>query len=297
MSALWVTWIAVGIAGLAALAYWQLVIAEGTYLGARFVARTYDWIASRYDAIKQFNPRDEDWFVAAPLVTALASVDQPLVLDVATGTGRLPVALLRNHYAGQIVGLDLSQGMLRQAAAKLRHYGDRVHLVWQDAACLPFSDGTFDAVTSLESLEFLPDPRGALAEMVRVLTPGGVLFLSNRVGSAARLLPARALSRAAFARLLADLPLAEVQIQRWQVSYDLAFARKEGFVGRRDHGGAGLAKLLRCPACAGNLEQTPSHPQQAGQAPGGLSCAQCDRHYPIQEGIVHLAIRKAQAGG
>jgi ubiquinone/menaquinone biosynthesis C-methylase UbiE/uncharacterized protein YbaR (Trm112 family) len=291
MSTLWVTLILVAILGLAALVYWQLAVAEGTYLGARFVARTYDWIASRYDAIKQFNPRDEDWFVAAPLLAALAGVDQPLTLDVATGTGRVPVTLLRNHYGGQIIGLDLSRRMLRQAWAKLQPYRSRVQLVWQDAACLPFSDGTFDAVTSLESLEFLTDPPGALAEMVRVLAPGGVLFITNRVGHAARLLPRRAMSRTAFETLLARLPLEEVQIRRWQVSYDLAFARKRGTLGRRGHGGADLAALLRCPACLGRLDLVPSLPctQQNDQGKKQLSCPACGQLYPVQEGIVHLA--------
>ena len=112
-------------------------------------------------------------------------VDRPLLLDVATGTGRVPLALLRNRFAatgGRIVGLDLSWGMLRQARAKLQDYDRWVDLVWQDASHLPFDDGTFDAVTCMEALEFLPRPREALAEMVRVLAPGGLLAVTNRVG-------------------------------------------------------------------------------------------------------------------
>jgi SAM-dependent methyltransferase len=206
-------------------------------------------------------------------------VEHPLVLDVATGTGRLPLALLRERFRGQIVALDLSRGMLRQAKRKLAAYSDQVSLLWQDASCLPFSDGTFDAVTCLESLEFMPDPRASLGEMVRVLAPGGVLFVTNRVGHEARLLPGRAIPRPEFERVLAGQPLSDFRVQRWQVNYDQAFARKKGkrIVGARQ--GTGLASLLRCPACGGGM-------QRGGMA---YSCRDCRAAYPIREGMVLLA--------
>lgn len=279
MSGLGMALAAAGVVSLGALLYWQFIVAEGTYLGPRVVAKTYDWVAGHYDAIKQFQPRDEGWFVAAPLLRELAAVERPLILDVATGTGRLPLALLREHFAGQIVGLDLSKGMLRQARAKLRPYGEQVSLVWQDAGHLPFDDGTFDAVTCLESLEFLPRPLAALAEMVRVLAPAGVLFLTNRVGREAYLLPGRAISRPAFAEALGALSLQQVQVRPWQVAYDLALARKAG--SPRAGGGrtVDLASLLRCPGCGGRLQRQLSC----------LGCPSCEHIYPIRDGIVHLA--------
>jgi ubiquinone/menaquinone biosynthesis C-methylase UbiE len=273
-------WVALIIIGVAALAYWQLIIAEGTYLGPRFVAWTYDLVARRYDATKQFVPRDESWFVAGPLLGALGGIESPLVLDVATGTGRLPLALFRDHFQGQVVGLDLSQGMLCQAKANLRLYGSQVCLVWQDAGRLPFGDGMFHAVTCLESLEFMPLPLQVLAEMVRVLAPGGVLLLTNRVGREAHLLPRRAMSRAEFQRALASLPLHEVNVRRWQVQYDLALARKVGRLNTNTHSsGEDLASLVRCPMCGGMLQRGVSR----------LSCSACQQEYPIREGIVHLS--------
>lgn len=290
MSWLWLGLGLVGVAGLAALLYWQLIIAEGTYLGPRMVARTYDWVAGRYDAIKQFNPRDERWFVAGPLLESLQGVDRPLVLDVATGTGRLPLALLRERFRGQIVGLDLSQGMLRRARAKLQAYGDQVILVRQDAGHLPFEDGVFDAVTCLEALEFMPDPEVVLAEMVRVLAPGGVLFLTNRVGHEARLLPGRAISRSRFEQVLAALPLSQVDVHRWQVSYDLAMGRKlqagPAAGGNDRPSTGGILSLLRCPDCG----------QALARHPGGLSCPAGHGSFPIREGVVHLAGRKTGEG-
>jgi ubiquinone/menaquinone biosynthesis C-methylase UbiE/uncharacterized protein YbaR (Trm112 family) len=272
-------WLGLGVAGLAVLIYWQLIIAEGTYLGPKVVAWTYDLVARRYDAIKQFVPSEENWFVGEPLFQALEDRPQPWVLDVATGTGRLPLALLRKHFQGQIIGLDLSRGMLRQASAKLAIYGDQVHWLWQDARHLPFDDDVFDAVICLESLEFMPRPLDVLAEMVRVLAPGGVLFVSNRVGREGRLLPGRALSRPAFRQALAALPVRGIVVEPWQVQYDLAMARKAGSQETERHDPVDLAALIRCPVCGGSLRRTAR----------GLSCTECQRIYAIREGIVHLA--------
>ena len=274
-------WVILGLAVvvLAVLAYWQLIIAEGAYLGAGVVAWTYDLVASRYDAIKRFEPQYESWFVGAPLLEALAGVERPQVLDVATGTGRLPLALLRERFRGQIVGLDLSRGMLRQARRKLWPHGDQVILLWQDASHLPFDDGAFDAVTCMESLEFMPRPVGVLSEMVRVLAPGGVLLLTNRVGREARLLPGRAISQPVFEQVLAGQGLTAIEVRRWQTNYDLALARKPGPPVSRVDGERDLVALVRCPGCGGPL-------LREGR---GLSCPSCSRIYPIREGVVSLA--------
>jgi ubiquinone/menaquinone biosynthesis C-methylase UbiE/uncharacterized protein YbaR (Trm112 family) len=280
-------WIILGIAATAALAavlYWQLIIAEGTYLGPRVVAWTYDLVASRYDAIKRFDSRDESWFVAGPLLRALDQVDRPLVLDVATGTGRLPLALLRERFRGKIVGLDLSQGMLHQARRKLRPYGDQVCLIWQDASHLPFGKDTFDAVTCMESLEFMPEPLGVLSEMVRVLAPGGVLFLTNRVGYEARFLPGRAIPRPIFQRILDNYALSDFQVRPWQVNYDVAIGHKVGRMAGEPRERWDLALLLRCPACDGSIER--------GVA--GFSCPACQQAYPIRDGVLQLVASEGQ---
>ena len=98
---------------------------------------------------------------------------------------------------------------------------------------LPFASDTFAAVTCLEALEFFPDPKGGVSEMVRVLaTPSadrpyqGWLVTSNRIGWEARLMPGKAWPRDHVASILKRLPLSEVEVDIWQDIYDLVWARK-----------------------------------------------------------------------
>jgi ubiquinone/menaquinone biosynthesis C-methylase UbiE len=219
--------IALGVAALGALLYWQLVIAEGTHLGARVVTALYDRFAPRYDRVKNFDPQVETDTLAVPLTMALAAVDAPRVLDVAGGTGRLARTLLPQFaFDGEVVVLDLSLAMLRQGRPYGAPWPGRVHWLQAPAGALPFAAETFDAVTCLEALEFLPSARAALAECVRVLRPGGVLVVTNRIGLDAWLMPGKTFSRAAFRRLLGEYPLEAVRVERWQVEYDLAWATK-----------------------------------------------------------------------
>jgi len=271
--------LALGLVLLGLLLYWQLVIAEGTYLGPRVVTLLYDWSARAYERIKQFDTGAEQWFLGLPLARALETIPAPLVLDVATGTGRLPRVLLHQPaFDGQIIGLDLSRRMLREAVRGTARFADRITFLWQDARHLPFDDDTVDAVTCLEALEFTPDPRAVLAELVRVLRPGGVLLVTNRVGRDAKFLPGRAFPRDEFKRLLREFPLEEVKIRPWQVDYDLAWAVKAG----RPRGGGirPLPKILRCPTCGAGLAREAA----------AFRCAGCDRVYPIAaDGVIEMA--------
>ncbi len=262
------------------LGYWQLVVAEGTYLGPKVVAFLYDLTAPAYERIKRFDSADEQWFLGLPLAQALDVIPSPLVLDVGTGTGRLPRALLfQPRFHGHVVGLDLSRRMLAQAARLARPHAGRLTLIWQDGQNLPFLDNTFDAVTCLEMLEFTPSPRVVLGELVRVLRPGGVLLVTNRVGPDAPLLPGRAFARPAFLDLLDQLPLEEVEVQSWQVDYDLAWAIKAGEI--QGGGVHPLPQILRCPAC----EHTPLPVRE-----GAYTCAGCGRKYPLAaDGVIEMA--------
>jgi SAM-dependent methyltransferase len=274
-------WIALvlGLILLGLLLYWQLIIAEGAYLGPRVVVLLYDWSARLYERIKQFDVGAEQWFLGLPLTRALELIPASLVLDVATGTGRLPRAIMRQpSFDGRVIGLDLSRRMLREASKNTAQFANRLTYIWQDARCLPFDDDTFDAVTCLEALEFTPNPQATMEELVRVLRPGGVLLVTNRIGRDAKLLPRRTFPQDAFERVLREYPLEDIKVRAWQMDYDLAWAIKAG----EPQGGGirPLPQILRCPACGGSVKR-------ADQA---FHCTHCDCIYPIAEdGVIEMA--------
>jgi len=280
----WLAWILgiIGLALLGLLLYWQLFIAEGTYLGPRIVVMLYDVSASIYERIKQFDSGDEQWSLGLPMTRALGLIPAPLVLDVATGTGRLPRALLRQPaFDGRVIGLDLSRQMLREAVQRTAQFADRLTYIWQDARRLPFDDGTFDAVTCLEALEFTPNPREVLAELVRVLRSGGVLLVSNRIGSDAKLMPGRTFTPDEFKRILHELALEDINPRSWQMDYDLAWAIKTG----EPRGGSirPLPEILRCPSCGGMLEPVAKNGRAA------FGCMDCTHDYPVaDDGVIEM---------
>lgn len=103
------------------------------------------------------------------------------VLDVGTGTALIPIELGRRGAGVHVTAIDLADEMLaigrrNVAAAGL---GDVIRLERVDAKRLPYGDGAFDVVMSNSIVHHIPEPRGTLAEMVRVLRPGGVLFVRD----------------------------------------------------------------------------------------------------------------------
>jgi ubiquinone/menaquinone biosynthesis C-methylase UbiE len=118
-------------------------------------------------------------------------VGQTRILDVGCGDGYGSSVVLEGLNYHLFVGLDLSPRKLRTARQSLRS----CRVVMGDAERLPFSDKTFQMVFSLETLEHLMDPAGALKEIARVLRPGGTLFLSVPVSSGFNAAISRQLTR------------------------------------------------------------------------------------------------------
>jgi len=101
------------------------------------------------------------------------------LLDVGTGPGDFPARLRAAGHTGQLVGADLSEGMVRQA--RERHQG--VEFLQANAEQLPFPDGTFDVGTARHMLYHVPNIPAALKEFNRVLRPGGrFLAVTNADG-------------------------------------------------------------------------------------------------------------------
>lgn len=215
---------------LLALVYWLIVVGEGTYLGRYAVRLIYQLGAGVYDQARAGVTASDQALLLPLLREVLAGRSRPWVLDVATGTARGPLLLANQPwFDGAIEGIDLTPAMLARAQAKIdaAGLGARVRLHQGDAGDLPWPADSFDLVMSLEALEFFPRPRRALAEMSRVLRPGGMLIVSKYPDGWARTLPFKGLTRRGMTRLLGRLELGEIVVQEWQPGhYELVIARK-----------------------------------------------------------------------
>ena len=213
-----------------ALWMWLIVITEGVFLGRRLVVWLYDITAFRYDRVKEYELEDETVLVVEP-VLMLARGSKPVILDVATGTGRVPYYLLGDaRFEGSVVAIDASQKMLEGAKEKMAEFSaetpPRHTLDLQPAYPLPYNDSSFDGVTCLEALEFFPSDKTALAEMVRVLKPGGFLIATRRKEWEAYAFVWRYRSAENMRNLLDTFNLTDIHILPWQSNYDLVIGRK-----------------------------------------------------------------------
>ena len=142
--------------------------------------------ASSYDAVTEPFDRFTRWLsrpLAARLVALAAVRPGYRILDVGTGTGIVAVEAARaTGPDGCVLGVDLSEGMLRSAAQTASRAAlGNTEFGLMDAEALALADGSFDAVLSLFALLHFPDPRAALGEMFRVVRAGGRIALG--VGS------------------------------------------------------------------------------------------------------------------
>ena len=274
---LW-TWIfaGLGLLLLGLFSYWNFILTEGAFFGRQFVVWMYNLSASQYDRIKGFDAGDEAFCLGEPLVHLLAGVGWPLLLDVAAGTGRLPLALLRQlEFDGHIVGTEAALKMIALAQRKTKGYTNRCTWVQQPAYPLPFPDQAFDAVTCLEALEFFPNQEQAIAEMVRVLRPGGILLISNRIGPDAPFFFKRVAPTSNVVTYLAtDYPFSKVESRAWQEDYDLIWGRKRG-------ARAAARERRRGP----DFLLCPNGHEALDRAPNRLTCRSCGAGWTLADGI------------
>ena len=145
----------------------------------RYVRRLFSTIADRYDFITGFLSYGQDRRWKRRLIGLAAIQPTDRTLDLACGTGDLLFAAAAR--ARQAVGLDITHRMLELAArrggkAGLTRSALRAALVTGDMQALPFAAGRFDVVTTGYGLRNVPDLPAALAEIHRVLAPGGRLL-------------------------------------------------------------------------------------------------------------------------
>lgn len=241
---------------------------EGTHLTPRIQAWLYDRWAEKYDTGKKESQQQDGQFLAKPLMNALADNPAPFILDVATGTGRLPFALMQETgFNGHIIAVDISQGMLIRAAKKLAHKKEFVELMQYEQFPLPFPEQSFDAITCMEALEVMPEMTTPLAEFMRLLRPGGVLLTSRGTEASGR--KAKVVGTDEFKMLLQNAGFINVEVTAWWRVFDRVFARKPGksnFVGHTS-----ISDILICSGCKqANIEYQPA---------GNLRCAYCKKEF------------------
>lgn len=143
----------------------------------QYVNRLFEKIAPRYDFFTAFMSYGMDSGWKRRLVAMAALEGDETVLDLACGTGDITFAVARRVDRGQAIGLDITQRMLDIAERKRRERAAvNVSFHRADILRIPFPDQSFDCVTGGYALRNVPDIEAALAEIRRVLKPGGRLL-------------------------------------------------------------------------------------------------------------------------
>ena len=135
------------------------------------VAAMFDDVAAGYDRTNAILSIGTSALWRLATVRALGIIPGDRVLDIAAGTGTSSAAIAR--VGARVTALDFSAGMV--AVGRERH--PDIEFVEGDATALPFDDASFDAVAISFGLRNVNDPHAALAEMRRVLVPGGRLVI------------------------------------------------------------------------------------------------------------------------
>jgi demethylmenaquinone methyltransferase/2-methoxy-6-polyprenyl-1,4-benzoquinol methylase len=141
-----------------------------------FAADLFHGLPKRYDLLAEILSFGQNARWRAELVARISAGEPERILDVATGTGGVAIALAERSGA-DVTGIDISESMLargreRVRAARLEH---RIKLQSGRAEELPFPNGSFDAVSFTYLLRYVRDPVATVAELARVLRPGGIL--------------------------------------------------------------------------------------------------------------------------
>ena len=143
-------------------------------LPATEVRAMFDRIAPRYDLLNRAMTAGLDgrWRQAAAAAADLAAGDR--ALDCCTGTGDLALALAdRVTASGRVAAVNFSERMVALAREKAARRGRTIDVQVADALALPFPGGTFDAATVAFGIRNVVDLDAGLAEMARVVRPGG----------------------------------------------------------------------------------------------------------------------------
>ena len=141
------------------------------------VEQMFDAISPKYDLLNRLFSMGIDQRWRRLVIGSVGEEPTDRLLDVATGTADL--AILAAKTVNEVIGIDISEGMLSHGRTKVKDRGleDRITLQQADSIALPFDDARFDAVTVAFGVRNFEDLERGLSEMFRVLRPGGRLFV------------------------------------------------------------------------------------------------------------------------
>lgn len=142
------------------------------------IENMFDEIAHKYDFLNRFMSLRVDVLWRKKVIRLLKPSQPKLILDVATGTADLAIALQELN-PDKVVGLDLSEQMLHFGREKVneKNLQHKIELVKGDSENLPFADNTFDAVTVAFGVRNFENLEKGLKEIQRVLKPGGQFII------------------------------------------------------------------------------------------------------------------------
>lgn len=138
------------------------------------VAEMFNNISKKYDFLNHFLSVGIDRIWRRKAVNQLREIEPKRILDLATGTGDFAIALLKLN-PKEIVGMDISKGMLEVGRVKMKKKGvdNIISMQLGDSENLPFEDGHFDGLTVGFGVRNYENLEKGLSEMLRVLRPGG----------------------------------------------------------------------------------------------------------------------------
>jgi demethylmenaquinone methyltransferase/2-methoxy-6-polyprenyl-1,4-benzoquinol methylase len=142
------------------------------------IAKMFDAISNEYDGLNRVISFGIDIKWRNKVVQIVADAQPKNILDIATGTGDLAINLTRTN-ASQIIGLDISEGMLDVGRQKIlkKELHETIDMVVGDSENLPFDDNAFDAITVAFGVRNFDNLEIGLAEILRVLKPGGIVVV------------------------------------------------------------------------------------------------------------------------
>ena len=143
------------------------------------VEQMFDNIAPTYDKLNHRLSWDIDRGWRRKAISQLAPHSPKTMLDIATGTGDFAILAAQQLHPNQLIGADISEGMMDIGRQKVRQAGlsDIISFAKEDCLNLSYQDGTFDAVTAAFGIRNFADLDRGLSEMCRVLKKGGHLSI------------------------------------------------------------------------------------------------------------------------